>query len=109
MAQSATSSSLFLALPKSKPPLPSTRLPAKLTLSDKPWLATVEKRARFGWFLTILCICLGVGGAAVLCWTGVESVYKLNDSQLCLVMEDQFDSLDTVNTWTRDVEMGGFG
>jgi len=27
---------------------------------------------------------------------------------LCLVLNDQFDTLD-LNTWTREIDMGGFG
>jgi hypothetical protein len=109
MNASAASSALVLALPKSKPPLPSTRLPLKLDECDKPWLAQIDKRARTSWWLTFACLCLGAAGAVVLCWAGVEDVNKLNDSQLCLVLEDQFDVLDTGNTWTRTVGMGGFG
>jgi hypothetical protein len=35
----------------------------------------------------------------------------VNPSQLCLVMEDNFDNFDVDNggTWTRDVERRGFG
>lgn len=28
---------------------------------------------------------------------------------VCLVMEDEFDTFDTTNTWFQDVELGGFG
>jgi hypothetical protein len=28
---------------------------------------------------------------------------------LCLVMEDEFDTFDTKNTWRQEVDMSGFG
>ena len=37
----------------------------------------------------------------------IRNVQKLGN--LCLVMEDNFDTLDLQNTWTRDVNLGGFG
>ncbi|KAF4610231.1 hypothetical protein D9613_010576 [Agrocybe pediades] len=101
-------SSAFLA--KSKPPLPSTRLAAPLEKSEKPWLAKPEPRARLSYFITLFCIFLGVAGAAALVYFGVVSVDVLEDSDLCSVMDEQFNggSLDD-STWNREVELGGFG
>jgi hypothetical protein len=109
VAASAASSALALALPKSKPPLPSTALPAKLTRADKPWLTDRNQYSHASWWLTFLCFFLGLAAAAVLCWRGVVTVNKLDPNQLCLLFEDQFETLDTDNSWTRDVEMSGFG
>ncbi|KAF9042890.1 concanavalin A-like lectin/glucanase domain-containing protein [Panaeolus papilionaceus] len=97
-------------LSKSKPPLPSTRLPAPLTKHEKPWLQRPQRGERFSYFLTLFFLFLGLAGAAILCWRGVSDVLLLDESQLCMVMDDSFDgsSLNTDN-WSLDVELGGFG
>ena len=61
------------------------------------------------WWLTLVCLLLSLGGTSVLCWLGMGSVQKLNDSQLCLILDDRFDTIDTDNAQTRDIELGGFG
>ncbi|KAJ2967617.1 hypothetical protein NUW54_g13457 [Trametes sanguinea] len=40
---------------------------------------------------------------------GYTSVKLLKDSDLCMVLDEPFDTLDLQNTWKRDVELGGFG
>ncbi|KAJ7103738.1 glycoside hydrolase family 16 protein [Mycena epipterygia] len=52
---------------------------------------------------------IGVGGAALLCFFGVTSVNVFKDSELCPVLSDDFNSFDLTNTWTREVQLGGFG
>lgn len=109
MTPNASTAALSLTLPKSKPPLPSTRLPTKLAKEDKPWLMQKDGEERVSWWLTCLLMMAGVIGAALMCWSGWKGVPKLQDSQLCLVMDDNFDALDLDNNWTREVELGGFG
>jgi hypothetical protein len=97
-----------------KPPLPSTLLSEKLTTEDKPWLTEPpDTRTRASRWVTLLMILLGVCGAGLLCWTGYQDAGRtmIDQKRLCLVMEDTFDNLDVDNggTWTRDVEMSGFG
>ena len=97
-----------------KPPLPSTLLSEKLAKEDKPWLTErPDARTRASYWITLLMILLGACGAGLLCWTGYQAAGKtmIDQKQLCLVMEDTFDNLDVDNggTWTRDVEMSGFG
>jgi hypothetical protein len=97
-----------------KAPLPSTLLSEKLTKEDKPWLTEpLDARTRVSRWITLLMILLGACGAGLLCWTGYHDVGKtmIDSKRLCLVMEDTFDNLDVDNggTWTRDVEMSGFG
>lgn len=97
-----------------KAPLPSTLLSEKLTKEDKPWLTEPpDARTRASYWITLLMILLGACGAGLLCWTGYQDAGRtmIDQKQLCLVMEDTFDNLDVDNggTWTRDVEMSGFG
>ncbi|KAH9994641.1 concanavalin A-like lectin/glucanase domain-containing protein [Russula vinacea] len=97
-----------------KAPLPSTLLSEKLTKEDKPWLTEPpDTRTRASHWVTLLMILLGACGAGLLCWTGYQDAGRtmIDQKQLCLVMEDTFDNLDVDDggTWTRDVEMSGFG
>jgi len=95
---------------KTKPPLPSTRLAAPIDKSEKPWLANPERGTTASYWSTLACILLGLAGAAILCWRGVSTVLLLDPSNLCLVLSEDFSSqnLDT-STWTKDVQLGGFG
>lgn len=99
-----------IALPLTqKKPIQSTRLKSKLTKDDKPWL-TKKRRCESGsWWLTFVAALLGVLIAAALCFRGWESVDLLSDSQLCIVMQDDFDSSIDPNNWSLDIELGGFG
>jgi hypothetical protein len=53
---------------------------------------------------------MGLLGAAALCFEEWQTVNILTDSQLCLVMQDDFtgSSIDS-DYWSLDVELGGFG
>ena len=89
--------------------MPSSRLTEKLTVEDKPWMKEKDRRGRLSWWLTISMMMLGVAGAAVLCYFGWTDVKLIQDSDLCMVMDEEFDNLDLSNTWTPDNELGGFG
>ena len=97
-----------------KAPLPSTLLSEKLKNEEKPWLnQRPDGRTRASRWISFLMIVLGVFVAGFICWHGYHDAGNtiINSSQLCLVMEDNFDNFDVDNggTWTRDVEMSGFG
>ena len=92
-----------------KAPMPSSRLPEKLTAEDKPWLKQKEPRERWAYWLTLSMFVIGLGTAAIVIWLGWTGVRQLKDDQLCLVLDDEFSSLDLKNTWTADNELGGFG
>ena len=98
------------ALSKSKPPLPSTRLAGPIEKSEKPWLSNPERGTTASYLSTLIFILLGLAGAGVLCWQGVTNVPLLDQSKLCLVLSEDFSSQDLdTSTWTKDVELGGFG
>lgn len=94
---------------KSKSLMPSNRLESKLVKEDKPWMSERDGRARWSWWLTLLCFFIGVGAAGVVVYFGWSGVKFLKDGDMCMVLNEGFDSLDLDNTWTRDVELGGFG
>ncbi|KAH9950815.1 concanavalin A-like lectin/glucanase domain-containing protein [Amylocystis lapponica] len=96
-------------LRKARPPMPSHFLPEKLGKEDKPWLLEKDKNGRVSWWLTFLFMFIGIAGAAVYIYFGWTSVLLLKDGDLCQVLDEEFDSLDMTNTWTADVELGGFG
>jgi hypothetical protein len=98
------------SLSKLKPPLPSTRLVAPIQKSEKPWLSNPEPGSTASYCSTLIFILLGLAGAAVLCWQGFANVLLLDQSKLCLVLSEDFSSQDLdTSTWTKDVELGGFG
>lgn len=108
---SPSASTAVLGLPKtSRPILPSTRLAQKLDNSEKPWLSKKEPRAATAWWFTLVCFALGAIVSAFVCYMGVSSVVKLSDSQLCPVLNEQFNggSIDTDNSWMQEVELSGF-
>jgi hypothetical protein len=97
-----------------KAPLPSTLLSEKLTKEEKPWLdQRPDGPTRASRWVTLLMLVLGVFITGFICWRGYNNAGNtiIDPSQLCLVMEDTFDTFDVDNggTWTRDVEMSGFG
>ncbi|KZT25600.1 glycoside hydrolase family 16 protein [Neolentinus lepideus HHB14362 ss-1] len=94
---------------KARPVMPSSRLEGKLTADDKPWVGRKDGWARASYWLTVLGVLVGLGCAGVICWRGYAGVHILKDAQLCLVLDEEFDTLDTTNTWNYDVELGGFG
>ncbi|KAK7472065.1 hypothetical protein VKT23_000179 [Stygiomarasmius scandens] len=99
-----------LALPRPKPLFPSTRLTEKLTEEDKPWLRHTPTRERLSYWITLICIILGIAGAAALCYFAAISVDLLDEADLCLVLDEDFNSGSlSTNIWKRDVQLGGFG
>ena len=103
-------SSSHTTLPrKAKPPMPSSRLSHKLSNDEKPWLKERDCRDRASWWLTFLVMLLGVGAGVAVCFFNFRDVKLLRDADLCMVLNENFDSLDLNNRWTRDVELSGFG
>ncbi|KAH9927697.1 concanavalin A-like lectin/glucanase domain-containing protein [Fomitopsis serialis] len=74
---------------------------------EKPWITDKDVYVRISWWLTWTVAMLGVVGGAIRCYFGWRNVPRVGN--LCLIMEDDFNTFDLQNTWTRDVEMGGFG
>ncbi|EED84213.1 hypothetical protein POSPLDRAFT_122634 [Postia placenta Mad-698-R] len=74
---------------------------------EKPWIKEKDIYARLSWWLTWTIAFLGVAGGAVRCYFSWKDVPRVGN--LCLVMEDDFATFDIENTWTREVDMGGFG
>jgi hypothetical protein len=109
---SNTNSTTVLPLPPiQKKAMASTRLREKLGDEDKPWLALKKTNLeRASKWVTFAGLLIGILVAAILVFRGYQTVHILQNSQLCIVLDDDFTggSLDT-STWSLDVELGGFG
>ena len=62
---------------------------------------------RIAYWLTYAIALLGIGGSIARCYTAWLDVPRVGN--LCLIMEDNFDTFDTEYTWTREVDMSGVG
>ncbi|KAF4607361.1 hypothetical protein EYR38_001429 [Pleurotus pulmonarius] len=89
--------------------LPSTRLAAKLTKDDKPWMRQRDVRSSLSWWSTVFLILLGLIGAALICFVGVSNVNTLADSQLCMVMDDSFGGGISDDNWIHENTASGLG
>ncbi|KAF8063423.1 GH16 beta-1,3-glucan recognition protein [Lyophyllum atratum] len=89
----------------------STMLSAKPAL-EKPWITERDPSSRIAYFLTYGVMLIGLACGAIRCWTGWEDV-PLIKSNLCLVMDENFDSEEGVfgdnGKFFREVDMSGFG
>ena len=90
--------------PRAKKPMRSTMLAGAI---EKPWLGERDGRATVAYWIVYMMAFIGVAAGAVRCYFAYAQTLRLGN--LCLVMEDNFDSFDTENTWTREVSMSGFG
>lgn len=109
----AAGSMTNLALAKRKAPMGSTLLNEKLSKEDKPWLKEKDTRGRLSRWIVIFCLFLGLGISGVIIFRGWVAAGQemIPDNKLCPVFTDEFSSLDVDSggTWSRDVELGGFG
>ena len=101
--ESTSTSRVSIAAPKTKRPR-STMLTSNI---EKPWIGKRETYATVSYFLTYGVALIGAVGSALLCYFGWRNVPRVGN--LCLVMEDNFDTFDTQHTWQHEVDMGGFG
>lgn len=94
---------------KSRPPMPTTMLPEKLTDQDKPWLKGQKgDRSRLSWWLTVTMWFIGLALGALRVYLDYKSIHVIQDGQLCPVFMENFDTLN-LNDWTPDVQLSGFG
>ncbi|CED82980.1 Glycoside hydrolase, family 16 [Phaffia rhodozyma] len=71
----------------------------------KPWVENPDRAQFWARFIIFGCIALGLGLGGILCWDGYRVVPQMG--KICLVLEDQFDTLDT-SIWHHDLRVGGF-
>ena len=73
---------------------------------EKPWLSEKDKMATLTHWVVYLVAFLGIAAAVIRCYFAWVQTLRLGN--VCLVMEDNFDTFDT-NVWTHEVSMSGFG
>lgn len=74
---------------------------------EKPWVGQKDVYGRLAYWITYAVAMLGIAGSVLRCYFAWKDVPRVGN--LCLIMEDNFDTFDTEYTWTHDVDMGGFG
>lgn len=74
---------------------------------EKPWLVKKDPKEKWVTILPIVGILIGLGISGFLVWDGLRSVVH---HKYCEVMDENFNGgkLDT-DTWTKEVQVGGFG
>ncbi|KAG5643830.1 hypothetical protein DXG03_009561 [Asterophora parasitica] len=89
----------------------STMLAAQGSL-QKPWIQERDPYSWIAYFLTYGVMFIGIGLGVLRCVTGWHDVPMIKDN-LCLVMEENFDSEEGVfgenGKFFREVDMSGFG
>ncbi|KAG6812811.1 hypothetical protein H0H92_000269 [Tricholoma furcatifolium] len=89
----------------------STMLAAKGAL-EKPWIKERDPYSRLAYFITYGVMLIGIACGVLRCYKGWIDV-PLIKSNLCLVLDEEFDSEDGVfgdnGTFFREVDMSGFG
>ncbi|OJT11698.1 Beta-1,3-glucan-binding protein [Trametes pubescens] len=74
---------------------------------EKPWLSEKDRMVSISHWLVYFIAFLGVAGSAIRCYFAYVQTPILGN--VCLVMEDNFDTFDTDTKWMREVSMSGFG
>ncbi|KAI0631806.1 concanavalin A-like lectin/glucanase [Trametes polyzona] len=74
---------------------------------EKPWLSEKDRMATLSYWLVYFVSFLGIAGGAIRCYFAWKQTLLLGN--VCLVMEDNFDTFDTENVWMREASMSGFG
>jgi hypothetical protein len=79
---------------------------------EKPWISTRDPYSRIAYFLTYFVMLLGAAAGAARCFVSWRDT-SVMPGQLCLVMDENFDSADGVfgenGKFFREVDMSGFG
>lgn len=75
-------------------------------LLEKPWTTKADPYINLSRWVTYGTMSLGLIASALYLYFGYRSHPKM--PPLCLVLDDNFESLDTA-TWTREIDLGGFG
>ncbi|KAL1942155.1 hypothetical protein VTO73DRAFT_6219 [Trametes versicolor] len=74
---------------------------------EKPWLSEKDRMISISHWIVYFIAFLGIAGSAIRCYFAYVQTPVLGN--VCLVMEDNFDTFDTDNKWMREVSMSGFG
>ena len=73
----------------------------------KPWVTDKDIYERMAYYVTYAVALLGIVGGAIRVYFSYVQTPRV--SNLCLIMEDNFETFDTQYTWFQEVDMSGFG
>ena len=73
----------------------------------KPWVTDKDFYERLSYWVTYMVAMLGIVGAVLRVYFAYVQTPDVGN--LCLIMEDNFDTFDTQYTWYHEVDMSGFG
>ncbi|KAM0281476.1 hypothetical protein ACHAQH_003506 [Verticillium albo-atrum] len=73
---------------------------------EKPWLQKTHPKEKWVTILPIIGILIGLGISGFLIWDGINSVIK---HKYCILLDDDFSNGLSSSTWTKEVEVGGYG
>ena len=91
------------------PPRAAKRQRSSMLLGEvaKPWVTDKDFYGRLSYWLTVSVAVLGIIGSGIRVYFSWAQSPRVGN--LCLVMEDNFDTFDTAYTWFQEVDMSGFG
>ncbi|RPD53558.1 glycoside hydrolase family 16 protein [Lentinus tigrinus ALCF2SS1-7] len=73
----------------------------------KPWVTDKDFYEKLSYYVTYGVAMVGIIGAILRVY--FQWVQTARVGNLCLIMEDQFETFDTKYTWLQEVDMSGFG
>ncbi|KAI0357220.1 concanavalin A-like lectin/glucanase [Trametes cingulata] len=74
---------------------------------EKPWLSDKDRMETIAYWTVYVVAFLGIVAGGIRCYFAWTQTLLLGN--ICLVMEDNFDTFDTENIWQHEVSMSGFG
>ena len=74
---------------------------------EKPWVTDKDFYEKLSFWVTYAVAILGIAGGIVRVYFAWVQTPRVGN--LCLVMEDNFDTFDTKYTWYHEVDMSGYG
>jgi hypothetical protein len=90
---------------KHRAPMPSSRLAAKLTADEKPWIRQKDGAGRLSWWITMFMMIVGVGVGALTIYLMYADILLFKDP-VCLKLDENFsEGLDSTR-WNLTDERG---
>ncbi|CDO70157.1 Glycoside Hydrolase Family 16 protein [Trametes cinnabarina] len=74
---------------------------------EKPWVAEKDAKETWSYWIVYVIAFIGVAAAVIRCYFSYAQTPLIGN--VCLILEDNFDTFDTQNVWMHEVSMSGFG
>lgn len=73
---------------------------------EKPWLDKKDPKEKWVWIIPLIGALIGIGLAGFTIYEGLGTV---TNHVYCPVLMDDFSGGIETKTWTKEVQLGGFG